>query len=37
MCPMTATPRYRNNRAASIYVGTNEVHRDIMARQVLAL
>ena len=32
-----ATPHYFNARAASIYAGTNEVQRDIMAKQVLAL
>lgn len=30
-----ALPRYLNNRAASIYGGTNEIQRDIIARQML--
>lgn len=34
---MTAMPRYLNNRAASIYGGSNEVQRGIMARLVLGL
>ena len=29
---MFAMPRYLNNRAASIYGGSNEIQRDIMAR-----
>ncbi len=32
-----AMPRYLNNRAASIYGGSNEIQRDIMARLVLGL
>ncbi|HEV2363632.1 MAG TPA: acyl-CoA dehydrogenase family protein [Caulobacteraceae bacterium] len=32
-----AMPRYLNNRAASIYGGTNEVQRNIIARLVLGL
>ena len=34
---LTATPRYLNNRAASIYSGSNEIQRDIMARLLLRL
>ena len=34
---MTAMPRYLNNRAASIYGGSNEIQRDIIARLVLGL
>jgi len=34
---MFATPRYLNNRAGSIYGGSNEIQRDIMARLVLGL
>ncbi len=34
---MTAMPRYLNNRAASIYGGSNEVQRNIMAKLVLGL
>jgi acyl-CoA dehydrogenase len=30
-------PRYLNNRAASIYGGSNEIQRDIIARLVLGL
>jgi alkylation response protein AidB-like acyl-CoA dehydrogenase len=29
--------RYLNNRAASIYGGSNEIQRDIIARQILGL
>ena len=32
-----AMPRYLNNRAASIYGGSNEVQRNIIARLVLGL
>lgn len=32
-----AMPRYLNNRAASIYGGSNEIQRDIIARLVLGL
>jgi alkylation response protein AidB-like acyl-CoA dehydrogenase len=32
-----AAPHYLNARAGSIYAGTNEVQRDIMAKQVLGL
>ncbi len=34
---LTSVPRYLNNRAASIYGGSNEIQRDIMARLVLGL
>ena len=34
---LTATARYLNDRAASIYGGSNEIQRDIMARLVLRL
>jgi acyl-CoA dehydrogenase len=34
---LTAMPRYLNNRAASIYGGSNQIQRDIMARLVLRL
>jgi alkylation response protein AidB-like acyl-CoA dehydrogenase len=34
---MTLMPRYLNNRAASIYGGSNEVQRNIMAAAVLGL
>jgi acyl-CoA dehydrogenase len=34
---LTATPRYLNDRAASIYGGSNEIQRDIIARLVLGL
>ncbi len=34
---LTAMPRYMNNRAGSIYGGSNEIQRDIMARLVLGL
>ncbi len=34
---LVAMPRYLNNRAASIYGGSNEIQRDIMARLVLVL
>lgn len=34
---MTAMPRYLNKRAASIYGGSNEIQRDIIARLVLGL
>jgi acyl-CoA dehydrogenase len=34
---LTAMPRYLNNRAASIYGGSNEIQRNIMARLVLGL
>ena len=34
---LTAVPRYLNNRAASIYGGSNEIQRDIIARLVLGL
>jgi acyl-CoA dehydrogenase len=30
-------PRYLNNRAASIYGGSNQIQRDLMARLVLGL
>jgi len=34
---LVAMPRYLNNRAASIYGGSNEIQRGIMARLVLGL
>ena len=34
---LVAMPRYLNNRAGSIYGGSNEIQRDIMARLVLGL
>jgi alkylation response protein AidB-like acyl-CoA dehydrogenase len=34
---LTAAPFYFNNRAASIYGGSNEIQRNIMAKQVLGL
>ncbi len=34
---LTAVPRYLNNRAASIYGGSNEIQRGIMAKLVLGL
>ena len=34
---MTAASKYLNNRAASIYAGSNEIQRNIMAAQVLKL
>jgi acyl-CoA dehydrogenase len=34
---LVAMPRYMNNRAGSIYGGSNEIQRDIMARLVLGL
>ncbi len=34
---MIAAPRYFNGRAASIYGGSNEIQRGIIARQVLGL
>jgi len=34
---LLAMPRYLNNRAGSIYGGSNEIQRDIMARLVLGL
>ncbi len=34
---LTTTARYLNNRAASIYGGSNEIQRDIIARLVLGL
>ena len=34
---VTAAPRYLNNRAASIYGGSNEVQRNIIAKAVLRL
>jgi acyl-CoA dehydrogenase len=34
---LTAMPRYLNDRAASIYGGSNEIQRDIIARLVLGL
>lgn len=34
---LQAAPRYLNNRAASIYGGSNQIQRDIIARLVLGL
>ncbi|WP_300379189.1 acyl-CoA dehydrogenase family protein [Henriciella sp.] len=34
---LTAMPRYLNNRAASIYGGSNEVQRNVMAKLLLGL
>jgi alkylation response protein AidB-like acyl-CoA dehydrogenase len=34
---ITAMPLYLNNRAASIYAGSNEVQRNIIAKAVLGL
>ena len=34
---LTLMPRYLNNRAGSIYGGSNEVQRNIMAKLVLGL
>ncbi|GGB80780.1 MULTISPECIES: acyl-CoA dehydrogenase family protein [Henriciella] len=34
---MTAMPKYLNNRAASIYGGSNEVQRNVMAKLILGL
>lgn len=34
---VTSTPRYLNNRAGSIYGGSNEVQRNIIAKAVLGL
>jgi acyl-CoA dehydrogenase len=34
---LIAMPRYLNNRAASIYGGSNQIQRDIMARMILGL
>ncbi len=34
---LTAMPRYLNDRAATIYGGSNEIQRDIIARLVLGL
>lgn len=34
---LTTMPRYLNNRAGSVYGGSNEIQRDIMARLVLGL
>jgi alkylation response protein AidB-like acyl-CoA dehydrogenase len=34
---LTTMARYLNNRAASIYGGSNEIQRDIIARLVLGL
>jgi len=33
---LVALPYYLNSRAASIYAGTNEVQRDLIARTVAA-
>jgi alkylation response protein AidB-like acyl-CoA dehydrogenase len=34
---MVAVPSYFNGRAASIYGGSNEIQRGIIAKQVLGL
>jgi acyl-CoA dehydrogenase len=34
---LTAMPRYLNDRAASIYGGSNEIQRNIMAHLVLGV
>jgi acyl-CoA dehydrogenase len=34
---LATVPRYLNNRAASIYGGSNEIQRNIMAKLVLGL
>ena len=34
---LTVTPRYLNTRAASIYAGSNEIQRTIMAKMVLGM
>ncbi|MDI1365019.1 MAG: acyl-CoA dehydrogenase, partial [bacterium] len=34
---LTTMARYLNNRAASIYGGSNEIQRDIIAKLVLGL
>ena len=34
---LTAMPRYLNNRASSIYGGSNEVQRNVMAKLLLGL
>jgi len=34
---LTAMARYLNNRAASIYGGSNEIQRDVIAKPVLGL
>ncbi|HEX2594294.1 MAG TPA: acyl-CoA dehydrogenase family protein, partial [Rhizomicrobium sp.] len=33
----TVTPKYFNDRAGSIYAGTNEVQRNIMSKAILGL
>ena len=36
-CVATAAPRYLNDRAATIYAGSNEVQRNIIAKATLGL
>jgi alkylation response protein AidB-like acyl-CoA dehydrogenase len=36
-CGLTTMPEYINNRAATIYGGTAEIQRDIIAKRVLLL